>query len=195
MVEPGVKTDSTPTSDQAVSRIVSPISAAWKIKRLLWSMVQTTFYRLSFHNWSAWRAFLLRLFGAKIGAHCTIRRTSRVYYPWLLEMGELSCLADDVVIYNLGQVLIGPRATISQEAYLCAGTHDYTRLSMPLVTAPIHVGADVWICARAFIGPGVTLGDGAIAGAGAIVMKNVSPWTIVAGNPAVPVKERKLKNH
>jgi len=65
----------------------------------------------------------------------------------------------------------------------------------PLVTTPINVGADVWICARAFIGPGVHLGDGSIAGAGAIVMKNVPPWTIVAGNPAVPVKERKLENH
>ncbi|HTV47058.1 MAG TPA: WcaF family extracellular polysaccharide biosynthesis acetyltransferase [Phycisphaerae bacterium] len=195
MVEPGVKTDSAPMSDQAVLRIVSAVPRAWKIKRLLWSMVQAIFYRLSFHTWSGWRCFLLRFFGAKVGVHCTIRRTSRVYYPWLLEIGDLSSFGDYAEIYNLAQVTIGSRVTISQEAYLCAGTHDYTRLSMPLVTAPINVGDDAWICARAFVGPGLNVGDGAVVSAGAVVMKNVPAWTIVVGNPAVPVKERVLEEH
>jgi putative colanic acid biosynthesis acetyltransferase WcaF len=181
--------------DRAVERTVSPVSTGWKIKRLLWSMMEATFYRLSFHTWSGWRCFLLQLFGAKIGGHCTIRRTSRVYYPWLLEMKDLVSLGDNAVIYNLAPITIDERTTISQEAYLCSGTHDYTKLSMPLVTAPIHVGSDVWICARVFVGPGVNVGDGAVLGAGAVVTRNAPPWTIVAGNPAVPIKQRKLENH
>ena len=159
-------------------------------KRLLWVLVQWTLYKWSFHTSNNWRAFLLRLFGADIGPRCTIRRTSRVYYPWKLKMGALACLGDDVVVYNLGDVTLGDRATISQEAYICAGTHDYTKLTMPLLTPPIELQADSWVCARAFIGPGVTVGEGAIVGAAAVVMKNVAPWTIVIGNPSRYCKDR-----
>ncbi len=176
----------------AAARNISPVPTSWKIRRLIWSVVQGTLYRYSFHTWSNWRAILLRLFGAKIGETCTIRRTSRVYYPWLLEMGDLGCLGDDVVVYNLGAVRLGERSSLSQEAYICAGTHDYTSLAMPLVTAPITVGADAWICARAFIGPGVNVGDGAVVGACAVVIRDVPPWVVVAGNPARVVKKRKM---
>jgi len=179
---------------EAALRTVSRVSTRDKIRRLLWSMVQGTLYRYSFHRWSGWRAFLLRCFGAKIGRQCTIRRTSRVYYPWLLEMGDLACLGDEANAYNLGKIVIGERATISQEAYLCAGTHDYTRLDLPLITMPITVGEDAWICARAFVGPGVTIGEGAVVGACAVAMKDVEPWKIVAGNRAVVVGDRRLQS-
>jgi putative colanic acid biosynthesis acetyltransferase WcaF len=154
------------------------------MKRLLWSMVQSTLFRLSFHTWSGWRAFLLRAFGAKIGKQCTIRRTCRVYYPWKFVMGDQSALGDGTEIYNLGTITLGTRVSISQEAYLCAGTHDYTQLAMPLLTPPITVGNDAWICARAFICPGVTVGEGAIVAACGVATKDVPPWTIVGGNPA-----------
>jgi putative colanic acid biosynthesis acetyltransferase WcaF len=153
-------------------------------------MVQATLYHYSFHTWSGFRAGLLRLFGASIGRNCTIRRTCRVYYPWLLKMGDLSCLGDDVQVYNLGLVELGHRATISQEAYICGGTHDYRLRAMPLVTGPIHIKDDAWICARAFVGPGITIGEGAIVAAGAIVIKDVPDWTIVGGNPAQVIKKR-----
>ncbi len=182
--------DGVPLS--ASGRTASPVPAGAKVRRLAWSMVQNTLYRYSFHTWSGWRAFLLRSFGAKIGKQCTIRRTSRVYYPWLLEMGDLACLGDEAEVYNLGHVTIGRRATISQQAYLCAGTHDFTRMDMPLITRPIDIGADAWICARALVGPGVTIGEGAVVGAAAVAMKDVPPWKIAAGNRAVIVGERRL---
>ena len=182
----------TPQQAQALQRNISAAPFSWKIRRLLWATIEATLYRCSFHTWSNWRAFLLRLFGATIGPHCTIRRTSHVHYPWLLKMGEMGCLGDDVRVYNLAPITLGPRSSISQEAYLCAGTHDYTQLSLPLVTKPIIIGPDVWICARAFVGPGVTVGAGAVVGACAVVNKDVPEWTVVAGNPAVVVKKRQL---
>jgi putative colanic acid biosynthesis acetyltransferase WcaF len=188
-----VVTPETASNGDASARTVSPVSTRDKIRRLLWSMVQNTLYRYSFHTWSGWRAFLLRCFGAKIGRQCTIRRTSRVYYPWLLEMGDLACLGDEANAYNLGKITIEERATISQEAYLCAGTHDFSKMDLPLITKPIIIGKDVWVCARAFVGPGVTIGEGAVVGACAVVMRDVAPWKIVAGNRATVVGERRLQ--
>jgi putative colanic acid biosynthesis acetyltransferase WcaF len=160
------------------------------VKRVLWSLVQATLYRGSFHTWNGWRATLLRAFGARVGPRCTIRRTSRIYYPWNLTMGALAALGDDVVVYNLGPVTLGERVSVSQEVYLCGGSHDYRLRTMPLVTAPIVLKDDAWVCARAFVGPGVTVGEGAIVGAAAVAMKDVPDWTIVAGNPAQFIKER-----
>ena len=177
----------------AEMRNVSPVSTGLKIRRLLWSMVQGTLYRYSFHTQSRWRAFLLRCFGAKIGRRCTVRRTSRVFYPWLIEMGDLACLCDECNIYNLGQVTLGERVSISQEAYICVGSHNYREMNMPLITAPIFIGADVWICARAFIGPGCNVGEGAVVAACAVVVHDVEPWTIVGGNPAKRIGKRELR--
>jgi hypothetical protein len=103
-IKPGVSAGAAPENNAAL-RTISPVSTRDKIRRLLWSMVQNTLYRYSFHTWSGWRAFLLRCFGAKIGRRCTIRRTSRVHYPWLLEMGDLACLGDEPT--PRGQVPIG----------------------------------------------------------------------------------------
>ena len=183
----GRQTSSAPT---ASGRLISAAPTKWKVNRLLWSVVEATLFRYSFHTWSGWRAFLLRLFGAKIGKNCIIRRTVRVYYPWLLEMGDLVIIGDNANLYCLGKITLGNRCMVSQEAYLCAGTHDYTRLNLPLVTKPIAIGEDAWICARAFIGPGVVVGTGAVVGACAVATKDIPNWTVVAGNPAVTIKKR-----
>jgi putative colanic acid biosynthesis acetyltransferase WcaF len=172
------------------SRSQTPWPFRLLIKRALWSIVEATLFRHSFHRSHRWRAFLLKLFGAQIAAPCYLRRTSRVYYPWNLAMGAYSSLGDDCVIYNLGSITIGELVTISQEAYLCGGTHDYRVRQMPLVVAPIIVKDNAWICARAFVGPGVTVGEGVVVGAAAVVMKDIPDWTVVAGNPAKFIKSR-----
>lgn len=177
----------------AASRGISPVTTGEKIKRLVWSVVQATLYRGSFHTWSGWRAMLLRMFGAKIGRKCMIRRTTKIYYPWKFSLGELSSLGDGAEIYNLGPVTIGERVTVSQQAYICAGTHDYTKASMPLLTPPIVIESDAWICAKAFVGPGLTVGQGAVVAAAAVVVKDVPAWAIVGGNPAKFIREREYE--
>jgi putative colanic acid biosynthesis acetyltransferase WcaF len=114
----------------------------------------------------------------------------RITIPWNLEVGDEAAIGDRVILYALGPIRIGRQATISQLAHLCAGTHDFTRPDMPLVKLPIEIGEGAWICADAFIGPGVVVGTRAVAGARAVVMKDVEPGVIVVGNPARPSRKR-----
>ncbi len=157
--------------------------------RLLWSWA-TPLFRLSPRRCFGWRRFLLRLFGARIGREAHVYASAKIYLPWNLKLGEQSAIGEYSFIYNLGPVQIGDRATISHRAHLCAGTHDHTAPEFPLVRATIDIGSEAWICADAFIGPGVTVGEGAIVGARAVAMKDVDPWTIVAGNPARVIETR-----
>ncbi|MFM1866671.1 MAG: hypothetical protein RL591_79 [Planctomycetota bacterium] len=176
--------------DVLASRRISPYSTTEKIKRLLWGGVQATLFRASFHNWYGFRRMLLRTFGAQLAATANVRRTVIIECPWNLSIGAESSVGDRAILYCLGRVEIGSRTTVSQGAHLCAGTHDHRRASMPLVRATISIGDDVWIAADAFVGPGVTVGAGAILGARAVAMRDLAPWQIYAGNPAVPVRER-----
>ena len=110
--------------------------------------------------------------------------------PWNLTVEDEVAIGDGAILYSLGPITIGSGATVSQFAHLCAGTHDYRRADMPLEKPPISVGEGAWICADAYVGPGVTVGDYAIVGARAVVVRNVAAHTIVAGNPARVVRER-----
>jgi putative colanic acid biosynthesis acetyltransferase WcaF len=168
----------------------SPYSTREKVARTLWAVVQATVFRTSFHNWYGWRRFLLRRFGARIHATAIVRRTARIECPWNLTLGRNACLGDRAVAYCLGPVAIGDRVGISQNAHLCAGTHDYDRPDLPLVRAPITIHADAWIAADAFVGPGVTVGEGAILGARGCAFSDLEPWTIYGGNPAEVIKAR-----
>jgi putative colanic acid biosynthesis acetyltransferase WcaF len=159
------------------------------VRRVVWGCVQPLF-RFSPRPCFGWRAFLLRLFGAKIGRCVHIYNSATIYFPWNLEAGDFSAVGEHAFIYNLGRVTIGARATISHRTHLCAGTHDYTKADFPLLRPPIVIGEQAWVCADAFIGPDVTVGEGAIVGAAAVVVKDVAPWTIVAGNPAREIKQR-----
>ena len=81
---------------------------------------------------------------------------------------------------------------VSQHAFLCTASHDITDPGRRLVTAPIHLGSSSWVCAGAFVNLGVTLGEGAVVAACAVVTKDVAAWTVVGGNPARFLKARVL---
>ena len=171
-------------------RHVSPYTMREKMARVLWATAQATLFRLSFHNCYGWRRFLLRRFGASIGRDCIVRRTARIECPWNLVMGDDACLGDRVNAYCLGRVTLGRRVSVSQDAQLCAGSHDHTSSAMPLLRPPITIGDDAWIAAGAFVGPDVTIGDGAILGARGVAMRDLDSWTIYSGNPATEIRRR-----
>ena len=79
---------------------------------------------------------------------------------------------------------------ISQYSYLCAASHDYRETHLPLIAAPISIDESTWICARAFIGPGVTVGKKVVVAACAVVVKNVPDNVVVGGNPSKVIKTR-----
>ena len=140
----------------------------------------------------AWRRALLRLFGASVSSNAHVYPSAHIYLPWNLTLGANASIGEWALIYNLGPVVIGESATISHRAHICAGTHDYRDPTLPLRRLPIHIGSQAWVCADAFVGPGVKVGDGAVVAACAVVVKDVPPWQVVAGNPAVFIKERTL---
>ena len=165
----------------------------WTRKELLaracWELAHPLFAWSPRPLWG-WRRWLLRLFGAKIGGDVHIYPTARITIPWNLTVGSQSAIGDRVTLYALGPILLGDRVTVSQGAHLCAGTHDYRDPGMPLMKSPIAIGHDAWICADAFVGPGVRVGSGAIVGARAVVMKDVASRVVVAGNPARVLRPR-----
>jgi len=177
--------------DLASNRAASKYTAGEQLRRVLWG-VAVPLFRLSPRPFFSWRRMLLRLFGARVGRQVHVSPSARIVMPWHLEIGDWTAVGERAVVYALGPVSLGARVTISQNAHLCAGSHDYTRPDMPLIKPPIRIGDQAWVCADAFIGPGVTVGAGAVVAARAVVVKDVPPWVVVAGNPARVVKERQL---
>lgn len=168
----------------------SPHSLKNRALRALWGWVWLLLFRPSPRTFHAWRRVLLRLFGARIGRGVYVYPSAKIWAPWNLEMEDYSCLGDHVDCYCVDKIRLGAYSTVSQYSYLCSASHDYTRVDLPLITAPISVGAGAWITADAFVGPGVVIGEGAIVGVRSTVLKDVEPWTVVAGTPARKIKDR-----
>ena len=177
-----------------LSQYHNALSRKNQIIRLVWSIVWGVFARpLPRSIGSGWKRFLLRLFGAKIDRTAVVYSSAKVYYPANLVMERYACLASDVDCYNVAPIRIGANSTVSQGVYLCTASHDITNPQNPLITAPIVIEDQAWVAAEAFVGMGVTIGQGAVVGARAAVFKDVEPWTVVGGNPAKLIKKRIIK--
>lgn len=178
--------------DIAANRSARKYAPTELARRVLWG-VGAVLFRWTPRLLYGARNALLRLFGAEVGQNVRIHPRATIYFPWNLKIGGWSSVGEDALIYNLGPITIGEQVTISQRAHLCAGTHDATDPAMPLRKPPIHVGNQAWVCADAFVGPGVTVEEGAVVGARAVAVNDVEAWTIVGGNPARRIKERRLR--
>jgi putative colanic acid biosynthesis acetyltransferase WcaF len=175
--------------DVAANRRASKWTGQELFCRFLWGLAQPVLRLIPRQFWRL-RRCLLRLFGAKVGREVHVHRTVRIMIPWNLSIGDEAAIGDCVEIYNLGYVRIGAQATISQGAHLCAGTHDYRRPDLPLVKGTITIGRGAWICADAFVGPDVSVGEFAVLGARAVAVRDVAPGMVVAGNPARVIGQR-----
>lgn len=158
-------------------------------RRIVWSSVRWSFF-LSPRPAFILRRILLRGFKATVGMHVQISNSVDIFAPWNLTIGQYSSIGNRAILYNLANLTIGKSTTISQGAHLCGGSHDYNHPAMTLIKSPIVIGDEVWICADAFIGPGVQIGDGAVVAARAVVVSDVAPNSVVGGNPARLIKMR-----
>jgi putative colanic acid biosynthesis acetyltransferase WcaF len=163
-----------------------------RVVEALWLLAQWALVA-SWIPGAAHRRWLLRAFGAKIGKGVDIKPGVRVKFPWRLEVGNYSWLGENVWIDNLDQISIGANCCISQGAYLCTGNHDWSRSTFDLIMGPIRIGEGAWIAARSTIGPGVTIGEGAVLGLGSVANRDLEPWTINIGVPAVKVRTRVMR--
>jgi putative colanic acid biosynthesis acetyltransferase WcaF len=173
---------------------VKSLSFRNKFFRVLWQLTWFFLCKYSPRTFHFFRVNVLRLFGAKIGNNVHVYSSSRIWAPWNLEMGNSSCLADNVDCYCVDKIKIGANTTISQYTFLCTASHDYRYSSMPLITLPIIIGDNVWIAADVFVAPGVKISNGAVITARSNLISDVSPFSIFSGNPATFVKKREFIN-
>lgn len=176
--------------DVRANRASRKWTAREQCRRASWVLGQALFRLVPRPFWGVRRS-ILRLYGASVGAQAHVYPSARITNPWNLDLGDFCAVGDRAILYALGVIRIGNRTTISQGAHICAGTHDWRDPRMPLVKTPIVIGDDVWICAEAFIGPGVSVSSHAIVGARAVVTKTVAEGKMVAGNPAREIGERR----
>jgi putative colanic acid biosynthesis acetyltransferase WcaF len=161
---------------------------AWFVQ--IWWLVQAILFHPSPQVFYGWRRFLLRLFGARVGKGVLIRPSVTVTYPWKLTIGDWSWVGDNATLYTLGEIVIGDNAVVSQHVYLCAGSHDFARPTFDLYARPVRIEAEAWVAAHAFVGPGVTVGRGAILGACSVAFSDVPAGMICAGNPFQVIRPR-----
>jgi putative colanic acid biosynthesis acetyltransferase WcaF len=168
----------------------SPWPASQRALRMLWEFCWVVFCAWTPKPLNEWRLFWLRVFDAKIHGKPFVHQRARILIPWNLTLHDRACLGDRANAYTLGEIEIGARATIAQEAYLSTGSHDFSQAGMPLVTAKITVGEDAFVGARAFVLPGVTIGARSVIGACSVVTHDVPENVIAAGNPCKVLRPR-----
>lgn len=156
----------------------------------LWWVIDAILFRTSPQVLYGWRRFLLRLFGAKIGKKVIIRPTVRVTFPWKVSIGDYAWIGDHAELYSLGEIVIGNNVVISQKSYICTGTHDYRSEAFDIYAKPINIKDKAWIATDVFIGPGVTIGEGAVVGARSTVLRDIEGGWIYAGYPLLKLKKR-----
>ncbi|SFH06601.1 WcaF family extracellular polysaccharide biosynthesis acetyltransferase [Pontibacter chinhatensis] len=166
-----------------------------RLGRVIWGVVVLLLFRYSPKPFHSWRAFLLRLFGAKVGRGVHVYPQVKIWAPWNLELADECGIGNGTNLYSMGKIFIGKRAVVSQGAHLVAGTHDYTKPGFPLVTKPILVGDHAWIAAEAFIHPGIIIGEGSVIAARSVVTRNMPAWMVCGGHPCKPIKERILEGY
>lgn len=175
--------------DQA-SAFESPWSNGERSLRALWEFCWLVFCQWTPKPLNPWRLFWLRVFEAKIEGTPFVHSRARIAMPWNLILRDRACLGDRANAYSLAEIEVGVGATVAQEAYLDAASHDFSRPRLPLTTAKITIGADAFIGARAFVLPGVTIGERSIVGACSVVTENVPPDVFAAGNPCRVLRPR-----
>ena len=170
------------------------ISPETRMRRFFWGVIYNLFFRTTPRGprfFAIWRRWLLIRFDMD-GKYGTFYPSVKVWAPWTIKVGCCVAIDEEVNLYSVDKITIGSKVAISREAFICTASHDITKPNRPLVTAPITICEGVWIGARAIILPGVTIGEGAVVAAGAVVTKDVEPFTVVGGNPAKFIKHRLL---
>jgi putative colanic acid biosynthesis acetyltransferase WcaF len=163
---------------------------ASRSRELLWLFVSLFLFRLCPLSLSPLKCAVLRAFGARVGTGVTIKPQVKITFPWKLTIGDHVWLGEECWLLNLERIVIGNNVCISQRAFLCTGSHDYSVSSFDLITGPVTLQDGCWIGAGSWVGQGVTVGAESILAAGSVAIRDLEPSGIYRGNPAVFVRPR-----
>jgi putative colanic acid biosynthesis acetyltransferase WcaF len=170
-------------------------SIGWReaVYRIAWHLVWTLACRWTPRQMLAWRACILRLFGAEIGVKALIFGSVRIEFPNRLKIGDYSAIGARTWIYNHSPIEIGRQSVVSQDTVLCTASHDYETPNLEFFSKPIRIGDECWIAAECFVMPGVSIGSGVVLGTRSLVTRDMPEWMVCAGQPCKPLKPRKWK--
>jgi putative colanic acid biosynthesis acetyltransferase WcaF len=148
------------------------------VPQALWVAVSTLIFT---QVWcpNGLRLAILRWFGAQIGTGVLIKHRVRIQWPWKLAIGNDSWVGTDAELYNVADIAIGSDVCISQQVYVCTGSHDRHSPSFDFDNGPIVLEDGVWMCARSTVLRGVTIGARSVVGAGSLVTRDVPPDSVV----------------
>jgi putative colanic acid biosynthesis acetyltransferase WcaF len=161
-----------------------------RLLRLAWTITWALLASWTPPPLHRWRILLVNLFGGHVHPNSFLYGSVKIWYPPNLTLGKAATLGPGVECYTMGPIEIGEYAVVSQRSFLCTGTHNIQQPSFQIGYRPIQIGAHAWIAAEAFVGPGVVVGDGAVLGARGAAFRDLEPWTVYQGNPAVAIKSR-----
>jgi putative colanic acid biosynthesis acetyltransferase WcaF len=168
-------------------------SLANRLFRASWSLTWLLLAAWTPPMLHGWRIALLRLFGAKIADTAAVYGSARIWYPPHLEVGRFARVSPKVTVYNVAKITLQDYAIVSQGANLCSAGHDIEDIHFQTVARPIMIGRRAWVAGDAFIGPGVTVGEGAVLGARGCAFRDLEHWMVYGGNPARPLKPRRIR--
>lgn len=180
--------------EEMTGRRKRPYDFGHYLVRYCWIIVYHIAFRPSPRFFFFWRNFLLRVFGARIGKSVRIEPSVRIEFPWKLTIGDYSSVDRDVWLYSLDKITIGRFVTVSMKSFICTGSHDHRQANMPLITAPVAVGDNVWLAADVFVSPGITICDNTVVGCRSTVLHDLPANSVCGGYPCRVVKERYLSD-
>jgi putative colanic acid biosynthesis acetyltransferase WcaF len=160
------------------------------LQQLLWFFIGSPLVESTLVPSSRFKVFLLRCFGATIGPGVYVKPGVKIKFPWRLTIGKNCWIGEKSWLDNVAPIILEDNVCLSQGVYLCTGNHDWTHPQFNLTPAPIHIESGSWIAAKAMVGPGVVVGQGAVLCLGSVANTALEPMTIYAGNPSVPLKKR-----
>lgn len=163
------------------------------LMRFLWYFVNLLIVKNRWNPIIGIKVTVLRAFGAKIGKGVVIKPGVNIKYPWNLFIGDYSWIGENVWIDNLASVTIGSNVCISQGALLISGNHNYKSPTFDLMVKPIVIEDGAWVGARSTVCPGVTMHTHSVLTVGSVASKDLIPYTIYRGNPAVEAVDRVSK--
>lgn len=171
----------------------APLTKKERVKKTLWEVTRNLVVRWIPRGPTEWLSRgIYRMFGAEIPNTSYVYPSARVYMPWNLKMGPWSVIGGGVHVLNAAPFVMGQNCTVSERAYICCASHNIESNAHEQIRKPVVMKDRSWVAAEAFVGMGVTIGEGAVVGARAAVFKNVEPWTVVGGNPAKYLKMRRI---